>query len=84
MLTTVIMIVALAGLTLLVYLLLAGVDESDTWMGRTRRRVRGQRIQAKRAQPTTPGSLSREHEERQRIEERLEAERSRSALRDTD
>jgi uncharacterized protein YoxC len=84
MLTIAIMIVALAGLALLVYLLLVGVDESDTWMARTRRRVRGQRVQVKRAQPASPDSLSREHEERQRIEERLEAERSRSTLRDPD
>jgi hypothetical protein len=84
MLTTAITIVALAGLALLVYLLLVGVDESDTWMARTRRRVRGQRVQVKRAQPASPDSLSREQEERQRIEERLEAERTRSTLRHPD
>jgi hypothetical protein len=84
MLTTVIMVVGLAGLALLVYLLLVGVDESDTWMARTRRRVRGQRIQVKREQSASPESLSREQEERQRIQARLEEERSRSALQDPD
>jgi hypothetical protein len=85
MLTTLILLLALAGLAVLVFLLLADVDESDTWMARTRRRLHRERVQlGRRDRNASPDRLRRERVERQRIEKRLEEERTRAALQDPD
>lgn len=83
MVTTLILLFALAGLALLVYLVLAGGEESDTWTARSRRRLRLQHVRSQHVHES-PETLGREQEERQRIEEKLEEERSRSALQDAD
>jgi hypothetical protein len=82
MLTTLIMLVALAGLALIVFLVLSGVDESETWVARTRRRVRGQRAELLQSSGDGTEENRREHLEREHIERRLERERARATLQD--
>jgi hypothetical protein len=83
MLTTLMFIAAFAGLFLLLFLFLAPVDERDTWLASTRRRVRRERTQVEHHRGQ-PGSSFREEEERQRIETKLEEERKRSTLQEPD
>jgi hypothetical protein len=82
MLTTLIFLVALAGLALIVFLVLSGVDESETWVARTRRRLRREHTELLQGSGGDGDEVRREHLERERIERRLDRERARATLQD--
>jgi hypothetical protein len=83
MFTTLVLIAAVAGLLLLVLLFVAPVDERDTWLASTRRRVRRERMQS-HLETDDPQARRREDTERQTIERKLEEERARATLQKPD
>jgi uncharacterized protein YaiL (DUF2058 family) len=82
MITSLLLVGALAGAALIVYLLVSGVDESETWTARTRRRLRRERLQLRRRRRERVEDVMRERLERERIERRLDEEHARATLQD--
>jgi hypothetical protein len=82
MITTLILVAALAGAALIVYLLVSGIDESDTWTARTRRRLRRERVALRKRKRERLEDVMRERLERERIERRLDEEHARATLQD--
>jgi hypothetical protein len=82
MTTTLILVAALAGAVLIVYLLVSGVDESETWTALTRHRLRRERVQLRKRKRQRVEDVMRERHERELIERRLDEEHTRATLQD--